>query len=121
ASQVLDIALTKRGKHAGEDVPMCGIPAHAYDTYLEKLIRAGCKVAICEQLETPEEAKKRGYKAVVNRDVVRIVTPGTITEETLLDATTASYLAALAGQGSELALAWIDITTGEFSVCAVTP
>jgi DNA mismatch repair protein MutS len=117
ASQVLDIALTKRGKHQGEDVPMCGVPVHAYDTYLEKLIRAGCKVAICEQLETPEEAKKRGYKAVVNRDVVRIVTPGTITEETLLDATTANYLAAYSGG----ALAWIDITTGEFMVCAVTP
>lgn len=117
ASQVLDIALTKRGKHAGEDVPMCGVPVHAYDTYLEKLIRSGCKVAICEQLETPEEAKKRGYKAVVNRDVVRIVTPGTITEETLLDATTSNYLAAYSGG----ALAWIDITTGEFMVCAVTP
>jgi DNA mismatch repair protein MutS len=117
ASQVLDIALTKRGKHAGEDVPMCGVPVHAYDTYLEKLIRAGCKVAICEQLETPEEAKKRGYKAVVNRDVVRIVTPGTITEDTLLDATTSNYLAAFTGE----ALAWIDITTGEFFVCTVTP
>jgi DNA mismatch repair protein MutS len=121
ASQILDIALTKRGKHNGEDVPMCGVPVHAYDTYLEKLIRAGCKVAICEQLETPEEAKKRGYKAVVNRDVVRIVTPGTITEDTLLDATTSNYLAALASSGGEMALAWIDITTGEFSVCGVAP
>src|SRR5262245_14055012 len=82
ASAILDIALTKRGKHNGEDVPMCGVPAHSYDLYLKKLIASGAKVAICEQLETPEEAKKRGYKAVVNRDVVRIVTPGTITEET---------------------------------------
>jgi DNA mismatch repair protein MutS len=120
ASQILDIALTKRGKHAGEDVPMCGVPVHAYDTYLEKLIRAGCKVAICEQLETPEEAKKRGYKAVVNRDVVRIVTPGTITEDTLLDAAASNYLAALASRAGAMALAWIDITTGEFSVSGVT-
>ncbi len=121
ASQILDIALTKRGKHNGEDVPMCGVPVHAYDTYLEKLIKSGAKVAICEQLETPEEAKKRGYKAVVNRDVVRIVTPGTITEETLLEASTASYLAALVRIDNEMALSWIDITTGEFWVSKIAP
>src|SRR5690348_6847546 len=86
ASQLLDIALTRRGKHAGVDVPMCGVPVHSHDVYLEKLIASGCKVAICEQMEDPAEAKKRGPKAVVHRDVVRIVTPGTITEETLLNA-----------------------------------
>ena len=121
ASQILDIALTKRGKHAGEDIPMCGVPVHAYDTYLEKLIKSGTKVAICEQLETPEEAKKRGYKAVVNRDVVRIVTPGTITEESLLPSRQSTYLAALSYTDSkgEMTLAWLDITTGEFYVMAV--
>jgi len=116
ASAVLDIALTKRGKHQGQDIPMCGVPVHAYDTYLEKLIRAGCKVAICEQMETPEEAKKRGYKAVVNREVVRIVTPGTITEESLLPARQSAYLAALAEAEGKIALSWLDITTGEFWV-----
>ncbi|MDX2112484.1 MAG: DNA mismatch repair protein MutS [Alphaproteobacteria bacterium] len=124
ASQVLDIALTKRGKHAGEDIPMCGVPVHAYDTYLEKLIRAGLRVAIAEQLETPEEAKKRGYKAVVARDVVRIVTPGTITEDTLLDGRSSQYLCAVVaparGQGAA-SLAWLDITTGEFRVAMVAP
>lgn len=121
ASAILDIALTKRGKHAGEDIPMCGVPVHSHDTYLEKLILSGCKVAICEQMETPEEAKKRGYKAVVNREVVRIVTPGTITEDTLLDARQSNYLAGLAGSTHDLALSWLDISTGEFSVSAVTP
>ena len=116
AASILDIALTKRGKHAGEDIPMCGVPVHASDAYLEKLIRAGERVAICEQMETPEEAKKRGYKAVMNRDVVRIVTPGTITEEKLLDARSANYLAAVAGTEQDAAIAWADISTGEFHV-----
>ncbi len=116
AAGILDIALTKRGKHAGEDVPMCGVPVHSHDVYLEKLIRSGCKVAICEQLEDPAEAKKRGYKAIVRRDVVRIVTPGTLTEETLLDARQANYLAGLAESGGTLALAWLEISTGEFCV-----
>jgi len=121
ASQILDIALTKRGKHAGEDVPMCGVPVHSHEAYLEKLIASGCKVAICEQMEDPAEAKKRGYKAIVQRDVVRIVTPGTITEETLLDARQSNYLASLTETGGELALAWLDISTGEFSISQVTP
>lgn len=120
ASQILDIALTKRGKHVGEDVPMCGVPVHSHDVYLERLIQSGCKVAICEQMEDPAEAKKRGYKAVVHRDVVRIVTPGTITEETLLDARQSNYLAGLAKHGDELALSWLDISTGEFHTSAVT-
>jgi len=121
ASQILDIALTKRGKHAGADVPMCGVPVHSHDAYLEKLIQSGCKVAICEQMEDPAEAKKRGYKAVVHRDVVRIVTPGTITEESLLDARQSNYLAGLVDMAGQLALAWLDISTGEFRVTAVTP
>ena len=119
ASQLLDIALTKRGKHAGDDIPMCGVPVHSHEAYLEKLIASGRKVAICEQLETPEEAKKRGgYKAVVTRDVVRIVTPGTITEENLLSARESSYLAALSQTRGQWALAWLDVSTGAFHVLA---
>ncbi|NBX03788.1 MAG: DNA mismatch repair protein MutS, partial [Alphaproteobacteria bacterium] len=121
ASQILDIALTKRGKHAGEEIPMCGVPVHSHDVYLERLIRSGQKVAICEQMEDPAEAKKRGYKAVVHRDVVRIVTPGTLTEESLLDARSSNYLAAVAASGAQVALAWLDISTGEFRVSTVAP
>jgi DNA mismatch repair protein MutS len=118
ASQALGIALTKRGKHLGEDIPMCGVPVHAVDHYLEKLIRSGFKVAICEQLEDPAEAKKRGAKSVVKRDVTRLITPGTITEDTLLEAGSVNHLAALAWlKGTdELALAWCDISTGDFAV-----
>ena len=120
ASSILDIALTKRGKHAGEEIPMCGVPVHAAEAYLPKLIASGLKIAICEQLETPEEAKKRGYKEIVRRDVVRIVTPGTITEESLLSPSQAQYLAALALEGAdECALSWLDLTTGEFIVSSV--
>lgn len=119
ASKILDIALTKRGKHAGEDIPMCGVPAHAAEGYLHKLIGSGLKIAICEQLETPEEAKKRGYKSVVKRDVVRIVTPGTITEESLLQATVPSHLAALYIKGGEGSLAWLDLSTGAFYIASV--
>lgn len=120
AARILDIALTKRGKHAGEDIPMCGVPVHSSDMYLERLIQYGCKVAICEQMEDPAEAKKRGYKAIVQRDVVRIVTPGTLTEETLLDARQSNYLAGLVAHDGEMALSWLDMSTGEFWVCAVS-
>jgi DNA mismatch repair protein MutS len=116
AAPILDIALTKRGQHGGQDIPMCGVPAHALDGYLAKAIRRGCKVAICEQMENPEEARKRGPKAVVRREVIRIVTPGTITEETLLDAASHNYLAALADAGGALGLAWLDVSTGDFFV-----
>src|SRR3546814_1721344 len=85
ASAALDIALTKRGQHLGEDIPMCGVPVHSADGYLARLIRKGFKVAICEQMEDPAEAKKRGGKSVVKRGVVRVVTPGTITEDALLE------------------------------------
>ncbi|MGZ5920282.1 MAG: MutS N-terminal domain-containing protein, partial [Rhizomicrobium sp.] len=86
ASEALDIALTKRGKHLGEDIPMCGVPVHAAESYMEKLIRKGFRVAVCEQVEDPAEARKRGSKSVVRREVVRLVTPGTLTEDALLDA-----------------------------------
>lgn len=116
ASQELDIVLTKRGQYEGEDIPMCGVPAHASHYYLQKLIKNGHYVAICEQLESPEEAKKRGYKAVVKRDVVRIITPGTIVEDTLLEARQSNYLCAIAQLNNNMAISWAEISTGEFSV-----
>ncbi len=120
ASRTLGIALTKRGKHQGEDIPMCGVPVHAADDYLQKLIAAGHRVAVCEQTEDPAEAKKRGSKSVVRRDVVRLVTPGTITEEKILAPSEANTLMALArvkgGADAAIALAWIDISTGAFRV-----
>ena len=122
ASRALGITLTKRGKHLGEDIPMCGVPVHASDDYLQRLIAKGYRVAVCEQIEDPAEAKKRGSKSVVRRDVIRLVTPGTITEEKLLDPSEANYLMALGrtkGDGA-LALAWIDISTGTFRVSETT-
>ncbi|MGP6088677.1 DNA mismatch repair protein MutS [Antarctobacter jejuensis] len=116
ASAALDIALTKRGKHAGDDIPMCGVPVHAAEGYLLTLIRKGFRVAVGEQLESPEEAKKRGYKSVVKRDVVRLVTPGTLTEESLLEARRHNFLAALGCVRDDWALAWTDISTGAFHV-----
>jgi DNA mismatch repair protein MutS len=120
ASRALGITLTKRGKHQGADIPMCGVPIHAADQYLQKLIALGHRVAVCEQIEDPAEARKRGGKAVVRRDVIRLVTPGTLTEDALLDGKRNNYLAAVARQkggvdGTDVyALAWIDISTGEF-------
>jgi DNA mismatch repair protein MutS len=115
ASSALDIALTKRGKHLGEDIPMCGVPVHSHDTYLARLIRKGFRVAVCEQIEGPAEAKKRGgAKSVVERAVVRTVTAGTLTEDTLLDARRHNYLAACAEARGALGLAWLDMSTGAF-------
>ncbi|AYG65038.1 MULTISPECIES: DNA mismatch repair protein MutS [unclassified Rhizobium] len=118
ASRALGITLTKRGQHMGQDIPMCGVPVHAADDYLQKLISLGFRVAVCEQVEDPAEAKKRGGKSVVRRDVVRLVTPGTITEEKLLSPSESNYLMALTrirgGAEPQLALAWIDISTGVF-------
>ncbi len=114
AAGALDIALTKRGKHLGEDIPMCGVPVHSHEAYLNRLIRKGFRVAICEQVEDPAEAKKRGSKAVVKRDVVRVVTPGTITEDVLLESRRHNYLACVARAQSDFALAWLDISTGDF-------
>ncbi|MEJ6393313.1 DNA mismatch repair protein MutS [Gymnodinialimonas sp. 2305UL16-5] len=121
AAEALDIALTKRGKHDGDDIPMCGVPAHSAEGYLLTLIRKGFRVAICEQMESPDEAKKRGYKSVVKRDVVRLVTPGTLTEDTLLEARRHNYLAAFADIRGDAALAWCDISTGDFSVMPCAP
>jgi len=119
ASEALDIALTKRGRHQGEEIPMCGVPVHAAEAYLEKLIRKGHRVAVCEQTEDPAEAKKRGAKSVVRREVVRLVTPGTLTEDSLLVARAANILAALGRAGADFALASADMSTGSFSVCAL--
>ena len=116
ASEALDIALTKRGKHLGEDIAMCGVPVHAAEGYLLNLIRKGFRVAIAEQLEDPAEAKKRGSKSVVKRDVVRLVTPGTLTEDSLLEARRHNFLCAFAEVRDDSALAWADISTGEFRV-----
>src|SRR5665213_434555 len=122
ASRALGIALTRRGKHQGADIRMCGVPIHAADQYLQKLIALGHRVAVCEQLEDPAESKKRGGKSVVRRDVVRLVTPGTLTEDALLNAGRNNYLAAVArqrgGDGDRFAVAWVDISTGEFRVAA---
>src|SRR5277367_3946324 len=121
ASRALGIALTKRGKHQGHDIPMCGVPIERADEYLHRLIALGHRVAVCEQLEDPAEARKRGAKSVVRRDVVRLVTPGTLTEDSLLDAKRNNYLLALArsraSSGEDrFALASLDISTGEFTV-----
>ena len=123
ASRALGIMLTKRGKHLGADIPMCGVPVERADEYLHRLIALGHRVAVCEQLEDPAEARKRGNKSVVRRDVVRLVTPGTLTEDTLLDAKRNNYLLAVArarlssgGEDARFALAWIDISTGEFRI-----
>ncbi len=121
ASRALGIMLTKRGKHLGRDIPMCGVPIERADEYLHRLIALGHRVAVCEQLEDPAEARKRGAKSVVRRDVVRLVTPGTLTEDSLLDAKRNNYLLAIARSRAStgedrFALAWIDISTGEFRV-----
>ena len=120
ASATLGIALTKRGKHRGADIPMCGVPVHALDQYLQKLIRHGHRVALAEQMEDPAEAKKRGAKSVVAREVIRLITPGTLMEDALLDSSSSNYLACLTGvRGTgELALSFADISTGELAVMA---
>src|SRR3954452_20484432 len=123
ASRALGIVLTKRGKHNGADIPMCGVPVVRSDEYLHKLIAAGFRVAVCEQTEDPAEAKKRGAKSVVSRGVIRLITAGTLTEDTLLDARRNNYLAAIVRARASspdaaalFALAYLDISTGEFRV-----
>jgi DNA mismatch repair protein MutS len=123
AAPILDITLTKRGKSNGDDIPMAGVPFHSYGPYLAKLIRAGHKVAICEQTETPDQAKERtkregkpASKALVNRQVTRIVTQGTLTEDHLLDAQESNFLASIAHIGGQSGLAWVDVSTGVFFV-----
>jgi len=115
AARALDIALTKRGRHDGADIPMCGVPVHTAEAYLARLIRAGFKVAICDQIEDPAEARRRGAK-MLRRAVVRVVTAGTLTEEGLLDARRNNYLAGLAEAGGEMGLAWLDLSTGAFAL-----
>lgn len=113
AAAALDIALSSRGEHQGAKVALCGVPAHAMDSYLGKLIRQGFRVAICDQTETPEEQKRR-RAPTIRREVTRLVTPGTVTEETLLDAGRPAWLLALAPAGDALGAAWLDVTTGAF-------
>ena len=117
ASACLDIALTKRGEDAGEPIPMCGVPVHSAEAYLARLIKAGHRVAIAEQTESPAEARKaRGSKALVDRAIIRLVTPGTLTEETLLESAAANWLAAVGRAGDEWAIAAADISTGRFEL-----
>lgn len=120
AAEALQITLTKRGHHKGDDIPMCGVPVKAYESYLPKLVEKGFKVALCEQMEDPAEAKKRGSKAVVKRDVVRLFTAGTITEDTLLDSRRNNYLCAIAQHRDQYGIAWLDISTGAFYTQACT-
>ncbi|HEY6663307.1 MAG TPA: DNA mismatch repair protein MutS, partial [Sphingomicrobium sp.] len=122
AAACLDIALTKRGADAGEPIPMCGVPVHSADSYLARLIKAGHRVAIAEQTESPAEARKaRGSKALVDRAIVRLVTPGTLTEEVLLDSASANWLAAVGRAGDDWAIAAADISTGRFELIACGP
>lgn len=122
AAAALDITLTKRGAHNGGEIPMCGVPWHAHEAYLARLIKLGHKVAICEQVETPAEAKQRGgYKALVRRDVTRVVTAGTLTEDTLLEKNANNYLAALAEIAGAIGMAWLDLSTGDFTLQPVLP
>jgi DNA mismatch repair protein MutS len=122
ASSCLDIALTKRGEADGEPVPMCGVPAHSAESYLARLIRSGHRVAIAEQTESPAEARKaRGSKALVERAIIRLVTPGTLTEETLLESSSANWLAAIGRVGDDWAIAAADISTGRFELVACGP
>jgi DNA mismatch repair protein MutS len=122
ASACLDIALTKRGEDAGEPIPMCGVPVHSAESYLARLIRAGHRVAIAEQTESPAEARKaRGSKALVDRAIVRLVTPGTLTEEALLESSSANWLAAVGRAGEDWAIAAADISTGRFELVACGP
>ena len=120
AAAALGITLTARGQHGGQPIPMAGVPVHAAEAYLAKLIRAGFKVAVCEQMEDPAEAKKRGSKSVVRRDLVRVVTPGTLTEDGLLDARGANRLAAVAVRAGQAAVASVELSTGEVECLAVS-
>ena len=119
AAQCLDIALTARGEHDGAPIPMCGVPIHAAEAYLARLIKAGHRVAIAEQVESPAEARKRGAKSVVNRAIVRVVTAGTLTEEALLDSRAANWLVAVAKVGERYGLAAADVSTGRFELASI--
>ena len=113
ASDILNITLTKRGELKGKDIPMCGVPHHSSDRYIEILIKKGINVAICEQTETPEDAKKRGYKSIVNRAVVRVITPGTILEDNLIGAKKNNFLMSINDLRGDISISWADISTGK--------
>ncbi len=119
AAEALDLVLTKRAKHDGQDIPMCGVPVRAAVSYLNRLVKKGFKVAVCDQVEDPAEARKRGTKAVVRREVSRVVTSGTLTEEALLDEKRHNFLVALARAEGALALAWLDVSTGDVEVSSL--
>src|SRR5688500_6513300 len=121
AASCLDIALTARGEHDGKPVPMCGVPVHAAEAYLARLIKGGHRVAIAEQIESPAEAKKRGSKALVGRAIVRVVTAETLTEEALLDSRAANWLAAVCRVGDRFGIAAADISTGRFELSSIHP
>ena len=114
ASQALDIALTKRGKSNGKEIPMCGVPFHSADNYLPKLIKKGFNVAVCEQTETAEEAKIKLKKGPLKREVVRIISPGTLTEDNLLERKTNNFLGAISDNNGSASIAWVDVSTGSF-------
>jgi len=120
AAAVLNITLTKRGKHLGKPIPMCGVPVHSHQNYLANLIKRGHKVVVCEQTENPKDTKKRGAKALVRREVVRTITPGTLTEDTLLDGNSNNFLAAISEVHKNYGLAWLDMSTGDFHMQAVS-
>ena len=119
ASQILGLALAKRGKHGEDDLQMCGMPHHALEPYLHKLVEEGLKVAICEQMESPEEAKKRGYKSIVRREIVRIITPGTITEESILETKNPNYLISIRILQNTVSIAYVDVSTSEFNIISI--
>ena len=121
AAGALGITLTHRGFHAGKPIPMAGVPTHTADAYLAKLIRAGFKVAVCEQMEPPEAARKRGAKSIVRRDLVRVVTPGTLTEDSLLEAKGSNRLAAVAVRAGRGAVASVELSTGEVECLEAPP
>ena len=116
-AQALDIALTKRNREKGVDIPMCGVPVHSHEIYLSRLIKKGFKVAICEQMEDPAQARKeRGSSALVKREVIRLITPGTLTEDNILEPRSCNYLLALTRTADGIGLAWADVSTGDFAV-----
>ena len=122
AAKILGLALTRRGKTGDDEIPMCGVPFHALENYLNKLLEEGFKVAICEQMETPEEARKRGgYKAVVRREVSRIITPGTLIEESLLDSNKPNYLASIVIEKNNSAICYLDLSTSKIFVVDIPP
>ncbi|MGZ3304901.1 MAG: MutS N-terminal domain-containing protein, partial [Asticcacaulis sp.] len=121
AAGALSLALTRRGKYRDADIPLAGVPVHAVDAYIAKLIRMGFRVAVCEQLEDPAEAKKRGYKSVVRRGIVRVITPGTLTEDSLLDDRGANRLAAVAWRGGVMAIAAVELSTGDIECLEIEP